>query len=130
MGGASGDKKDKKARKSLAKSIVFRHIRTFRQPQAIIEALLGVLACYKKRRINYLMSIWYHFFYSVRVALSIRASKCDIVLVYNFLQFASIIKLFNPSAKICLSMHCEWLTQFSTRGQRAATAQSRFDHRL
>ena len=34
--------------------------------------------------------------------------------MHNFLQFASIIKLFNPSVKICLSMHCEWLTQFAT----------------
>jgi glycosyltransferase involved in cell wall biosynthesis len=61
-----------------------------------------------------LFSYLYHPFYALRVALSIRASKCDIVLVHNFLQFASIIKRFNPSAKICLSMHCEWLTQFAT----------------
>ena len=106
--------KGQKGQEVVSKSIVFRHIRTFRQPQAIIEALLGVLACYKKRRINYLMSIWYHFFYSVRVALSIRASQCDVVLVHSFLQFATVIKLFNPSATICLSMHCEWLTRYAT----------------
>jgi spore coat protein SA len=61
-----------------------------------------------------MFSYFYHPLYALRVALSIRASKCDIVIVHNFLQFASIIKLFNPSVKICLSMHCEWLTQFAT----------------
>jgi glycosyltransferase involved in cell wall biosynthesis len=34
--------------------------------------------------------------------------------VHNFLQFASIIKLFNPTTIICLQMHCEWLSQFAT----------------
>jgi glycosyltransferase involved in cell wall biosynthesis len=34
--------------------------------------------------------------------------------VHNFLQFASLIKLFNPSATICLGMQSEWLTQFAT----------------
>jgi glycosyltransferase involved in cell wall biosynthesis len=61
-----------------------------------------------------MFSYLYHPLYALRVALNIRASKCDIVLVYNFLQFASIIKLFNPSARICLSMQCEWLTQLAT----------------
>jgi glycosyltransferase involved in cell wall biosynthesis len=61
-----------------------------------------------------MFSYFYHPLYALRVALNIMASKCDIVLVYNFLQFASIIKLFNPSAKICLSMQCEWLTQLAS----------------
>jgi glycosyltransferase involved in cell wall biosynthesis len=34
--------------------------------------------------------------------------------VHNFLQFASVIKLFNPSTTICLGMQSEWLTQFAT----------------
>jgi len=45
----------------------------------------------------------------------IRASKCDVVLVHNFLQFASLIKLFNPSAIICLHMHDAWLSRFATK---------------
>jgi glycosyltransferase involved in cell wall biosynthesis len=61
-----------------------------------------------------MLSGWNHPLYALWVALSIRALKCDVVLVHNFLQFSSLIKLFNPSATICLSMHCEWLTQFAT----------------
>ena len=95
-------------------NIEFKRFRIFHKPHARIERLLSVLACYKKRRINYVFSTGYHLFYAFRVALSIKAAKSDVVLVHNFLQFASVIKLFNPSATICLSMHCEWLTQFAT----------------
>jgi glycosyltransferase involved in cell wall biosynthesis len=107
-------KSGQKDQEIVSETIEFRHIRIRHSRQAKIEALLSVLACYRKRRINYILSIWYHFFYAVKVALSIRTLKCDVVLVYNFLQFASIIRLFNPSATICLNMQCEWLTQFAT----------------
>ena len=107
-------KSGQKDHEIVSETIEFRRINIRHSRQAKIEALLSVLACYRKRRINYILSIWYHFFYAVRVALSIRASKCDVVVVYNFLQFASVIKLFNPSATICLNMQCEWLTQFAT----------------
>jgi len=107
-------KSGQKDQEIVSETIEFRHINIRHSRQAKIEALLSILACYRKRRINYLLSIWYHLFYAVRVALSIRASKCDVVVVYNFLQFASIIKLFNPPATICLNMQCEWLTQFAT----------------
>jgi glycosyltransferase involved in cell wall biosynthesis len=97
-----------------AETIEFKGLKIRHRPQEITERLLGVLACYRRHRINYILSIWYHLFYAVRVAFSIRASKCDVVLVHNFLQFASVIKLFNPSATICVQMHCEWLRQFAT----------------
>jgi glycosyltransferase involved in cell wall biosynthesis len=95
-------------------TIEFKRLNVLQTPQGLVELSLGIVACYFKRRINYLFSYFYHPFYALRVALSIKTSKCDIVLVHNFLQFASIIKLFNPSAMVCLSMHCEWLTQFAT----------------
>jgi glycosyltransferase involved in cell wall biosynthesis len=95
-------------------SIEFKRLRVCQKPQVLIERLLSVLACYKKRHVHYTLSIWYHLFYALRVSVSIRVSKYDAVLVHNFLQFAWIIKLFNPSVTICLSMHCEWLTQFAT----------------
>jgi glycosyltransferase involved in cell wall biosynthesis len=94
-------------------SIEFKRFKVLQIPQGLIEILLGILSCHFKKRINYMFSYLYHPFYALRVALNIRTSKCDIVLVYNFLQFATIIKLVNPSAKICLSMQCEWLTQFA-----------------
>jgi hypothetical protein len=80
-----------------------------------LETFFSILACHQKRRINYMSSIWYHLFYALRVAISIRASKYDIVHVHNFLQFVSIIKLFNPASTICLHMHCEWLSQLATK---------------
>jgi glycosyltransferase involved in cell wall biosynthesis len=95
-------------------TVDFKRLKVLQIPQGLVEISLGIVSCYLKTRNNYMFSYFYHPFYALRVALSIRASKCDIVIVHNFLQFASIIKLFNPSAKICLSMHCEWLTQFAT----------------
>lgn len=94
--------------------VEFKRFRVFQKSQMQIEGLLAVLAHYTKRRVNYLSSIWYHLFYALRVAISIRLSKCDVVYVHNFLQFASLIKLLNPTATICLHMHCEWLRQFAT----------------
>src|SRR5260370_22893842 len=55
-----------------SENIEFRHLKIRHRPQAIIERLLSVLACYRKRRINYMLSMWYHLFYAVRVAVSIR----------------------------------------------------------
>jgi glycosyltransferase involved in cell wall biosynthesis len=95
-------------------TVEFKRLRVLQIPQGLVEISLGIVACYLKTHNNYMFSYFYHPFYVLRVALSIRASKCDVVIVHNFLQFASIIKLFNPSANICLSMHCEWLTQFAT----------------
>jgi glycosyltransferase involved in cell wall biosynthesis len=92
----------------------FRRFKVLQKPQAVVERLLSVLACYTKHPVNYMMSIFYHPLYALRVAISIRASKYDVVVVNNFIQFAWIIKLINRSATICLSMHCEWLTQFAT----------------
>jgi glycosyltransferase involved in cell wall biosynthesis len=76
--------------------------------------LAGILSYYTKRRVNLFLLPVYHLCYALRVAFSIRASKCEAVLVLDFLQVASVIKLLNPSATVCLQMHCEWLTQYAT----------------
>ena len=94
--------------------IEYKRFKVFQKPQQFIETFFSVLACYRKRRIKYMLSMWYHLFYAVRVAVSIRASKCNVIHVHNFLQFAYLIKLLNPEATICLHMHCEWLRQFAT----------------
>ncbi len=95
-------------------TVEFKRFKVHLKPQAQIETLLSILACYKKFRINYMFSIWYHLCYALRVAISIRMSKYDVIYVHNFLQFASLLKLINPTATICLHMHCEWLRQFAT----------------
>jgi glycosyltransferase involved in cell wall biosynthesis len=97
-------------------TIEIKRLWVIHKPHILLEVLLGILACYVKRRIAYHLSYWYHIFYALRVTFDIRSSKYDIVIVNNFAQFASIIKLFNPSAKVCLSMHCEWLSNYATAG--------------
>jgi glycosyltransferase involved in cell wall biosynthesis len=97
-------------------SIEVKRFSVIHKPHILLEILLGILACYIKRRISYHVSYFYHTFYALRVALDIRASKHDVVMVNNFVQFASIIKLFNPSARVCLSMHCEWLSDQASAG--------------
>ena len=97
-------------------AIEIKRLSVIRKPQMLCEMLLGILACYTKRRIGYHISYLCHTFYALRVALDVRASKCDVVIVNNFPQSASIIKLLNPSATVCLSMHCEWLSDHPTAG--------------
>jgi glycosyltransferase involved in cell wall biosynthesis len=95
-------------------SVEFRRFKVLGKPQTLVSDILSVWSCYRRIRGYYLFSYAYHILYALRVAVSIRRSRYDAVLVVNFLQFASIIRLFNPSATICLYMHCEWLTQFAT----------------
>jgi glycosyltransferase involved in cell wall biosynthesis len=94
-------------------SIEFKRL-SVRKPQQLMEKLISMIACYTERRVTYILSIWNHLFYAVRVAISIRSLKYDIVHVHNFLQFALLIKFFNPATTICLHMHCEWLRRFAT----------------
>lgn len=98
--------------------IEFKRLTVFHKHQKILETIFGVLACWKNTRFSYVLSYFYHFFYFLRVAIDIRISKCDVVLVINFVQYAALIKLFNPSAIVCLRMGCEWLTQFATVSKR------------
>jgi glycosyltransferase involved in cell wall biosynthesis len=95
-------------------SIGFKRFRVLREPQELMEKWISFMACYTERRVTYMLSVWYHLFYALRVAISIRSSKYDVVHVHNFLQFALLIKFFNPATTICLHMHCEWLRQFAT----------------
>jgi glycosyltransferase involved in cell wall biosynthesis len=98
-------------------TIEFKRLKVFLTPQRLIVTLICIIASYRKRRTSYMLSIWYHLFYALRVAISIKVSKYDVVHVHNFLQFALIIKFFNPAATICLHMHCEWLRQFAIERQ-------------
>ena len=58
-------------------------------------------------------SFLYHFVYALKVALDLRKQRVDIVHIYNYSQFAPIIRFFNPGVKIVLNMRCEWLTQLN-----------------
>jgi glycosyltransferase involved in cell wall biosynthesis len=95
-------------------SIEFKRFRVLRKPQELMEKLISFMACYTERHVTYMLSIWYHLFYALRVAISIRSSKYDVVHVHNFLQFALLVKFFNPATTICLHTNCGWLRQFAT----------------
>jgi glycosyltransferase involved in cell wall biosynthesis len=56
------------------------------------------------------MDIWYTA-YAFKIALDLRKHRCDLVHIYNYPQFARIIKWFNPEIRVVLNMHGEWLTQ-------------------
>jgi glycosyltransferase involved in cell wall biosynthesis len=55
------------------------------------------------------------FTYSLQVAKSAKAEKCHIIQIAEESQFVPTIRAINPSAKIVLSMHCEWLTQLDPK---------------
>lgn len=99
----------------VLETVEFKRLTVRRGHQRVAEMVLGILACWTKTNLGrYTFSYFYHFFYFLRVAISIRASKTDVVLVLNLVQGAAIIKFFNPSATVCLRMGTEWLTQFAT----------------
>lgn len=64
----------------------------------------------RSRRPLFSTDFWFPI-YALRVALHLRKSKPDVVHVYNFPQYAAIIKHLNPSVRIVLNMHGEILTQ-------------------
>jgi spore coat protein SA len=55
---------------------------------------------------------YFYLTYIYQVAIDLSNQQCDVIHIPNFSQFVPIIRAFNPSAKIVLHMHCEWLTQF------------------
>jgi len=61
---------------------------------------------------RYLCSRLYCFPYALRIATDLRKQSCDIVHIHNFSQFVPVIRALNPTIKIVLHMHCEWLSQF------------------
>lgn len=66
-------------------------------------------------KFRYLSSALYYLPYGLRVAADLRSQQCDIVHIHNFSQFVPIIRALNPTIKIALHMHCEWLSQFEPK---------------
>ena len=64
---------------------------------------------------RYLCSRLYQFPYALRIAADLRKQSCDIVHIHNFSQFVPVIRALNPTIKIVLHMHCEWLSQFDRK---------------
>jgi glycosyltransferase involved in cell wall biosynthesis len=66
------------------------------------------------RRAAFSSDLWYPG-YALRVALDLRERDCAVVHVYNYPQFAALIKRFNPQLRVVLNMHGEILTQVPFR---------------
>lgn len=68
----------------------------------------------------------YYGVYVMRAARTALADNRDVITIFNCSQFAPLVKLLNPRAKIILSMHCDWAAQldrdFIERGVRKADA--------
>jgi len=58
--------------------------------------------------------LWY-LGYALRVGLHLRRHHRDVVHVYNYPQFAAVIKWLNPTSRVVLNMHGEILTQLKFR---------------
>ncbi|MEB3337941.1 MAG: glycosyltransferase family 4 protein [Leptolyngbyaceae bacterium] len=77
--------------------------------------LLERLPIFKNPRSPLLASRVYYPGYALQIALSLRKQRCDVIHIHNFSQFVPIIRAFNPTSKIVLHMHGEWLTQLDQR---------------
>ena len=76
-----------------------------------LNRLLNVSGINRKRGSSGIEETLYNFLYIFRIALDLRKQNCDIVHIFNYSQFAPIIRRLNPEVKVVLNMHCEWLTR-------------------
>jgi glycosyltransferase involved in cell wall biosynthesis len=68
--------------------------------------------------------LWYPGYY-LKVAFDLREQGCDVAHVYYYPQFAALIKSLNPTLRVILHMHGEWLTQ--VKFKHLASRLSRID---
>ena len=68
-----------------------------------------------------------HYVYALAVALDLRRKGgADVIHVHNFSEFVPLLRLLNPTARIVLHMHCEWLSQIDeARARRRLAAVDR-----
>lgn len=57
----------------------------------------------------------YRWFFALQAALAGRRIGCDLAFLFNFSQFAPVIRRFNPGIKLAVQMRCEWLNQLDER---------------
>lgn len=92
----------------------------FRRVGAPLDSLGKPLRLLDKWNISrpgkpFCQSVFYHLQYAWRVARDLQRSPCDIIHTHNFPQCARVIRRLNPSAKIVLHMHCDWLAQLDEK---------------
>ena len=64
-----------------------------------------------KSKLPYFGSAWFNFGYGWQIAKDCERTGYDIIHIHNFSQFVPIIRQHNPSSKIILHLHCEWVNR-------------------
>ena len=85
---------------AFLKEAYYRLLRHFPRIRGAVDA----------RRPLFSSDLWY-LTYAVRVAFDLRRRNCTVVHVYNYPHFAYLIKRLNPTVRVVLNMHGEWLTR-------------------
>jgi spore coat protein SA len=80
-------------------------------PNIIVRRLSNMLARFQNKTRPVYASSLYYLDYILQVALNLRKEHCDVIHVHNFSQFVPLLRAFNPTARIAIHMHCEWLSQ-------------------
>ncbi len=70
---------------------------------------------FRPRNRPFFSSKHYYAEYISKVAEETARQGADIIQIFNFSQFAPVLRAANPRAKIVLRMSCEWLTQLDPR---------------
>jgi hypothetical protein len=97
------------ARDEFIDGLQYRRLSTVADGR-FLKCIERVFKLLKIRRPLFATDIWY-IFYALKVAIDLRKRSCDLVHVYNYPHFATLIRRFNPELKVVLNMHGEWLTQ-------------------
>ncbi len=56
-------------------------------------------------------SRWLYPDFARRVAIELGKQRCDVIHIQHSSQYAPVMRMFNPSAKIVLHLHAEWFSQ-------------------
>lgn len=77
------------------------------KPIRLVEILLG----YPNPKRPYFSSSVQSLAYVLQISKDLQKRDIDIVHIFNYSQFAPVIKRFNPDIKIVVHMTCDWLSQ-------------------
>lgn len=82
----------------------------FNIPITLFEKLRG----YPSPKRPFFTSSLHYRLYIKRIARDLQHQQVDLVTIYNYSQFAPIIRAYNPDVRIILNMQCDWLSQLDT----------------
>lgn len=81
-------------------------------PDRLLERILERATTTRDPNRPRVSSATHYLGYISQIALALRRIDAPIVQLFNFSQFAPVVRALNPRARIVLRMSCEWLTQF------------------